>query len=492
MKKGLFFHILILTFFFASPVKMLYADSEVNLSGTIKLFTSAFTAKDDDAATGAPHKAGDFSTTRGELRLKIDGYASDNIDFKSQVYFIYNADPEYEEIAELESGKGFDSEMHDVDIYFKEAYFKIVDFLTEGLDLTVGRQRVRWGTSDEYNVIDNMNPVDFANLFLFDPDYFVEHLPMDGLSAEYQFPFDFDLKMQAVYFLYFKPSPLPAGFGANMLAAQLASLQSQAAMFDTFNTQLQDVPRYSLDRGVCGLRISGNVLNFDVGLSYYHGYLSLPLLKSIENSPADYPTLNTFFTYPRLDVIGFDLAGELFSIGLWAEAGIHFPEKHDSQFTLFFPVLDDRIVNLRLLEKSYTKFTVGFDYTFGLGNGLYWNTQYCHGFYDELNYTSAAETLMGFDNSPFMGKLEDYFISILEYSFFNDELKFTMSCMLEVADYSDFADRSALLFTPEVEFTPFDGLSLRLGCAIINGSNSSKFGAFSKSDMCFLLLKSMF
>ena len=67
-----------------------------------------------------------------------------------------------------------------------------------------------------------------------------------------------------------------------------------------------------------------------------------------------------------------------------------------------------------------------------------------------------------------------------------------MSCMLEVADYSDFEDRSALMFSPEVEFTPFDGLSLTLGYAMINGSSASKFGAFSKSDLCFLLLKAMF
>ncbi len=491
MNQGLIIHILLVASIITAPAKILYADSEVNLSGSVKLFTSAFTSEYDDAAAG--HKGGDLSTTRGELRLKVDGYASDNIDFRSQVYFIYSADPEYEDFTAIESGKGFDSEMHEADIYFKEAYFKIVDFLAEGLDLTVGRQRVRWGTSDEYNVIDNMNPVDFANLFLFDPDYFVEHVPMDGFTAEYQFPFDFDLKMQAVYFLYFKPSPLPADFGANLRAAQKASLQELLFTNNiTVSAQLQDTPRYSLDRGVYGIRISGTLLNFDLGLSYYHGYLSLPLLlKSIGTAPTepagDY-IFDNYYTYPQLDVIGFDLAGELFSIGLWAEVGIYFPEKYDSRLNM--PIIGESA--LRLLEKNYTKFMMGFDYTFGLGNGLYWNTQYCHGFYDELDYTSTTETEMGLDKTPFMGELEDYYISLLEYSFLNDELKLTMSCMLEVADYKDFKERSALLFTPEVQFTPFDGISLRLGYAIINGSSSSKFGAFSDSDLCFLLLKAMF
>ena len=50
-----------------------------------------------------------------------------------------------------------------------------MDLFVPGMDLIVGRQRTRWGTSDEYNVIDNLNPVDYANLYSFDPDYFVMH-----------------------------------------------------------------------------------------------------------------------------------------------------------------------------------------------------------------------------------------------------------------------------------------------------------------------------
>jgi len=192
-RKSVHFIIFLIVFFF--PGQIVHGESEIFFGGTAKLFTAVFTADDPSALSVPPHKAGDFSITRGELRLKLDGYASDNVSFKTQVYFISTADPTYESLAETESGKGFSSNMHDVDTYFKEANFKLMDFLAPGLDLTIGRQRVRWGTSDEYNVIDNLNPVDFANLFLFDPDYFVEHLPMDGCSAEYLFPFDFELKL---------------------------------------------------------------------------------------------------------------------------------------------------------------------------------------------------------------------------------------------------------------------------------------------------------
>ena len=43
-----------------------------------------------------------------------------------------------------------------------------------------------------------------------------------------------------------------------------------------------------------------------------------------------------------------------------------------------------------------------------------------------------------------------------------------------------------------LEYKPYDGTTLRFGYAIINGASSSKFGAFSNSDVCFLLLKTIF
>jgi len=221
--------------------------------------------------------------------------------------------------------------------------------------------------------------------------------------------------------------------------------------------------------------------------------MSLPLPRKFWNSPAAYETINFYYEYPQLDVVGLDLAGELFSIGIWAEAGIYIPERrYHTEFTLYSPSLPTVSNKIRLLEAAYPKYTIGFDYTFGIGSGLYCNFQYNHGFYDELDYTDAAMDALGLEQIPFMGELEDYFITLIEYSFFNDELKLTLGSMLEVADFKDVSKYSAWVITPEVEYKPFDGTSLRLGYAIINGASSSKFGAFSDSDICFLLLKTIF
>lgn len=471
------------------------AESTARLGGTVKFFTSVYTQGEEGAGL-FDHEAGDSALTRVELRARLDGSVSENVSFRSRVDFIHTADARFEAFGDLESGNGFSSQVHDVDLYFKEGSFKMENLFVSGLDLTAGRQRVRWGTSDEWNVVDNLNPVDYANLFSFDPDYFVDHIPMDGLAIEYRFPVDFDLKIQAVWFPAFKPSPLPEGFESYLLLAQQATLDALTASLGlpmgTTRAVLSNVPGYRLGAGVLGLRVSGNLANFDLGVSYFHGHHTLPLPEKVQVGLVEgLPSLEVRYGYPRVDVFGFDLAGEIWTVGLWAELGVYLSEDFDTELCATVPP-DLPPVKVPLLKRPYTKFTVGFDYTFGLGDGLYWNTQYNHGFYDEFAYTREARNLVGTGNTPFLGELEDYYISYLEYAFFNDTLKVTLNGLLEVADYGDFRNRHAWMFNPEFELVPFDGASLLAGYAMIAGAEDSKFGLFSGSDVLYLLLKAFF
>lgn len=467
----------------------------VRLGGTAKLYTSVFTEGGEEAGL-FPHEAGDFALTRSELWLKLDGYASDNVSFRARSDFIYTADTEYSDLSEIEAGEGFSSRVQDFDINFREASFKVMDLYVPGLDLTVGRGRVRWGTSDEYNVIDNMNPVDYANLYSFDPDYFVRHEPMDGFVLEYLLPTDFDLKVQGVYFLAFKPSPLPEGFESFLGFQQKQALDALTAPFGlppgASSVELEDVPDYNVENGVFGIRLSGNVFNFDVGLSYYHGHETLPLPERIfTDLTGETPSVQGFYGYPSLDVAGFDLAGEFTSVGMWAEVGVYIPEKRDTVVLVRTPLgdLEDRF---QLLERPYTKFTVGFDYTFGVGEGLYWNLQFNRGFYDEFAYTEEADEALGVDRSGFLGKLDDYYLTYLEYAFLNDSVKVTLDFLLEVAEYDNLSAHSTWLLSPQIELTPFDGTSIELAYVAFNGPASTKLGAFSDSDIFYALLKAFF
>ncbi|MBN2297581.1 MAG: hypothetical protein JXM72_03255, partial [Deltaproteobacteria bacterium] len=156
--------ILLLILFFLTHIAAVHAAGDVNIKGTVKLFNSVYTKDSEDDAF-QPHKAGDYSLNRGELHVGLNGYVSDNVSFRSMVYFIYDARPDFDDLQELETDSGYSSLVHEQDTFIKEASFTLMDLFAEGLDLRVGRQRVRWGTSDEYNVVDNLNPVDYRNLF---------------------------------------------------------------------------------------------------------------------------------------------------------------------------------------------------------------------------------------------------------------------------------------------------------------------------------------
>jgi hypothetical protein len=477
------------------PVPQGRAEPYVRLGGTVKLYTSVFTEGGDGAGL-LPHDAGDFALTRAELWLKLNGYASDNVSFRARADFVYTADTDYSDLSDIEAGQGFSSDVQDFDINFREASFKVMDLFVPGLDLIVGRGRVRWGTSDEYNVIDNLNPVDYANLYSFDPDYFVRHEPMDGFVLEYLFPVDFQMKVQGVYFLAFKPSPLPAGFESFLALQQKQALDAFTAPLglppSVSEVELEDVPDYNIENGVFGIRLSGNVFNFDVGLSYYHGHQTLPLPEEVVTDiTGETPSVTGFYGYPRLDVVGLDLAGELYSVGIWAEVGIYIPEKRDTVVSVRTPFGDEED-RFQLLERPYTKFTVGLDYTFGIGEGLYWNLQFNRGFYDEFAYTDEADEALGVEQSGFLGKLDDYYLTYLEYAFLSDTVTVTLNFLLEVAEYSDFSSNNTWLLTPEIKFVPFDGTSIEIAYIAFNGAASTKLGAFSDSDLFYLLLKAFF
>jgi hypothetical protein len=319
---------------------------------------------------------------------------------------------------------------------------------------------------------------------------------MEGFTLDYLLPFDFDMKVQGVYFLSFKPSPLPAGFGGLLALQQKQGLDDLASSIGlppgTSRVGLEDVPDYNLENGVFGIRLSGNFFNFDLGLSYFWGFQTLPLPETIVTDlTGEIPSITGFYGYPRLDVFGFDLAGEIYSVGTWAEVGVYIPEKRDTVVLVRTPLgdLEDRFM---LLNRPYTKFTVGFDYTFGIGEGLYWNVQFNRGFYDEFSYTEEADEVLGVDESGFLGKLDDYYLTFLEYSFLSDTVTVTLNFLLAVSGYSDFSSNNTWMITPEVEYVPFDGMSIEVAYLAFNGAASTKLGAFSDSDLVYVLMKAFF
>jgi hypothetical protein len=184
-----------------------------------------------------------------------------------------------------------------------------------------------------------------------------------------------------------------------------------------------EVPETKTKNAMYAAKFSGKVLNFDFSLSYFKGYDDMPIMDSVTVDAtgilAGNVTASYKMRYPKLQVIGVDTSGEIFSIGVWAEAACFIPEEVKYPFVFKLPVLlggTSVNTNTALDSEPYFKYTIGFDYTFK--NGLYFNTQFVHGFFTERGY---------YDEKP-----QDYIISRIEKKFFDDKLKLGLNGSLEI------------------------------------------------------------
>jgi hypothetical protein len=450
----------------ASPAE----DSGPVLSGRIRLFSSVYAADNPDGRFFS-HEAGQFAFRRAEVRLRIAGSVNERVSYGARFdAFSYPGDllqsGQFPESAFLGSPEA--SEHFELSLY--EGWVKVRDFLFKGLDLTAGKQRISWGTADKIGVVDNLNPIDFANFLSFDPDYFFERRPQTGLNLEC-YPGG-SLKLQLVWLLQNQVSPLPYGYSA--LAGKFFPLYSAVV-----KKGWDDTARGS----AWGARASARVFGLDLGASYYHGNLSLPYLRHL--------TVGWFgsgvFYYPKAGIWGLDLAGEAGGAGFWAEAAYIVPE--DVTATLNYSLLLNGLpFDLRkefpLFESGYWKYVIGADYAFGGGVSV--NVQYLHGFFDEVDYSAAAQETFAFRTGMFFGEPGDYVLGRLEWKFARDTVRLKAGGLYEFTD-----GRSSLALMPEAEFRIADALNLVCGAfAVVSGDrDKTKFGSFRDDGQVYVGLK---
>lgn len=445
------------------------AAEKIDFSGRIKLFTSAF-MQDNTAGEFFSHQAADFASKRLELRLKFAGALSDRVTYQARFdAYAYPGDISGDAFPEAGIlGSPWASEHFELSLY--EASVKVADFLLPRLDLTVGKQRIQWGSADKMNVVDNLNPVDLANFFTFDPDYFGERRPQAAVSLEYYF--GSSGRLQLVWQPQNPISPMPRGYTA--MLARLSGLEKIV------------VKKYwgrSLDRAPWAARLSSRVAGLDLGLSYFNGNASLPVLQELTLAM---PLAATFY-YPRQQVLGLDLAGEFKGLGFWGEAALVVPEEVNGRLRVLQPV-DGQLVMVEsafpLLKDTYCKYVLGIDYT--LGGGFYANLQFLHGFFDESGFSAEAKKFLDLKQGMFFGCLSDYLLWRLEYKSRTEKAKLKGSGLLEMT-----RSGTALALMPEAEFRIADALIVQLGAfwLVAGREGEAKFALFKKDPLIYLGMK---
>ncbi len=176
--------------------------------------------------------------------------------------------------------------------------------------------------------------------------------------------------------------------------------------------------------------------------------------------------------YPRIQVLGLDVAGAIGKIGIWAEGALFFPEEVEMRLDL--TDLGLGIQRSMALDKPYFRYVVGADYSFK--GGWYINGQYLHGFIHE-----RKEEEMG-----------DYFLLGLEKKLLRDKLKVILGIGAEIRSIAEIKDNYAFLFTPEVAYYPFDNAEVVIGYRFIDGKENVVFGQVKDNDEIYFKAKYSF
>lgn len=354
-----------------------------------------------------------------------------------------------------------------VEVEIREAYVDLYGFLFPWLDLRIGRQRIAWGTADKINPTDNLNPDDLEDIWDFG-----RHLGSDAIKATGYFG---PITLTGVFIPNFTPAspPLPDWAEAFMPSFELEGIEIAEIKDEII------LPERTLrSSSIFGLKIGTNIKGYDLSLSFVHGRDDLPLLRDVllENSSGQAMNVLARLVYPRLNILGFDLAGALSGLGLWAEGALFFPERVVG--VTVFPVPGYGLITqprIALKNKAYPKFVLGADYTFA--NGIYFNAQFAHGF---LHERGCAE-------------LNDYFLFNLEWRLWRDKLKLVpLAGCFQIREWTHLKDNIAMVFGPSIEYHPATNAEITAGLRLIEGGEGTSFARLKDRDEFFLRIKYSF
>jgi len=411
-----------------------------------------------------------WAWNENRVTLKLDKKITDKAKFYSEVWLRNIGLPTITTSADLYN-KGI---VDPYNLEVREAYVQLFGFLTKNLDVTIGRQRITWGTADKLNPTDNLNPYDLEDVLDFG-----RHRGSDAINLQYYFNSEFSL--QGVFIPFFQPANMPIGIWADALTPSmelppgltLKELNDQTIM-----------PKYNIgESSTAGLKFKGFAAGFDFSLSYVWGRDGLPV--STYNSFVPVDTLgginiNSQLSFYRTHIFGADLAGSIGGVGVWAEAAAFLPENEvimTNDLSAFFPfspvpVTQDSTI---LKKEVYVKFVVGADYNFA--NGAYLNLQYMHGFVNEKGKDA----------------LNDYFFIRFEKKFFEDKLKIApVGGGFIVSDWSEIKNNYTIVYVPEIAYMATDNTEVTLSAAIFDGKGDNIFANFNNYDMMMFKLKYSF
>jgi len=308
-------------------------------------------------------------------------------------------------------------------------------------DISVGNQKVFWGSVDAFNPVDQINPRDLSNPFV-DPEE--QKTPVPMLRVVYNS--DFDLKLDAVVVPVWLSSALPSA----RWRPQPAAMQlPPGVQIVAKNPLIDNKPEAKVENLQYGIRATYNLDlldGADISASYFHGIRTTPTV-----SAKLIPTRvrGQFKVQPRLDYDMYDLIGLDFSLALPSTV---------IRGEFAYTITGDPEAIIPSIQNHSFAAVLGSEYTF------------------DGDITTIGQIM--FDRTaPDKGKDCKYNISgLLTASYDIDNYMNVKAIWIQ-----SFTDGSGAL-RPQFSYKIADGVSATADVVFLYGEDDSKFGSLSKNS----------
>ena len=371
-------------------------------------------------------------------------------------------------------------------------------------DLKVGIQKVQWGTLDEFNPVDNLNPQDFSKYVTFKKIDRKIGIPMIKLDV---FPPVLDLTVEAVWVPFFVPYRMPRPgekwFPPIFYIPETvdSGIPGIPPIHVEMNVPEPDLPPRTFENSEAAVRVSKTIRNVDAALSFFHGFdTATPVFKgegwldaSLTGFPpalnADY-TLDLFPQFNKINVFGVEVSTAIGSFTLrteWAyiQGAYHTVSVNleDVMATVDVPSVEEitRMILENLATTGEARAVIRMDpdlslkkdfISGGLGVDYLWG-----------NHLFTAQIMLNhirnYDPRLLMDEFDISALVDLRFSWLDDSLNADLAAMY------NFSEESVVL-TPEIAYRFTPNLRATLRFLYIDGPRETFIGQYKDNDQIML------
>ncbi len=336
-----------------------------------------------------------------------------------------------------------------------------INLAGSGFNLKLGNQIVRWGKTDGYSPLDNVNPEDLrAGIGGRREDRKI-HIPMANLEI-----FTGPVTLQALYIPFFVKSKY------DRKDTDWALFDHYDEQVGGFGTRQEDVAN-TFENGEAGLRLSGIIGKVDYALSYLTAHEDVGSLESLAVPPGFAPTFSSrvirdltgyasltdqdiYLRYDRQHIYGLEMETTLAVFGI----------RGDFVYTDSVSFVTEQ---LQRTTKPVAQYVLGADY-----NGpsaFYINVQFGQVFIQDFD-----------DDILLADELSSNISGTISKEFLNGDLKFEFRCFYDL-------DGDGTLYNPKAIIKPWQNVKVELGVELFDGTDEHPLGFYRDNDQAYVLLQ---